>query len=346
MNTAAGRAVMRNLSATVVDPTGRLGGGDVDDLLSPYDSEVAPYRAVKVGRTPAGAPVWEWVPQGVYGLTGRSVDGDGRVQLSGQDRAMNYQGGMTLQVAISAGTPVETAIQRLLVMRNPNLQLRTWRTGYTVGPLLYQPDIDVWAEAQKLAQSVGGWLWHDREGYLHFTSLAPTSAKIQARYADGDGLLLKATRKEDSDSISNVVVVQNTSQQSSSGGVEIITATAADTNPRSPTYERGRYGRRVKVITNQSITSQQQAVQAATAGLVQELGRTETANAVVVAHPGLDCLDMASVHRPRVGLLNRTLVVQATDLPLTAKEAMSIQFRKYILTEDGQTIDTVLSVNA
>jgi hypothetical protein len=212
-----------------------LGGGDIDDLLSPYDCEIKPYRGVL---TPAG---WEMVPQGVFELTARNVVGDGQVQLTGQDRALIYQGGMPAQLAVSVGSPVEQAIRMLLEQRTPGLQMRTWLTGYTVGPLLYQADIDVWAEAQKLAQSVGGWLWHDREGYLHFGPATPIS---------------------------------------------------------------------------------------------------------VVPHPALDPMDLVVVNRPTVGLVERTLAIQEIQLPLTARDAMTIQFRKYILTEDGQTIMTSLTVNS
>lgn len=340
VNAGAGRAIMRNLGCTVIDPTGRLGGGDIDDLLSPYDCEIKPYRGVK---TPDG---WEWVPQGVFELTGRTVVGDGQVQLTGQDRAMIYQGGMPGQVSFNYGTPVEQAISTLLSTRKPGLQMKTWVTGYAVGPLLYKADIDVWAECQKLAQSVGGWLWHDREGYLHFGPTTPVTGTAVARYADGDGLLLAANRKEDSDTIHNVVVVQNASQQTATGGALVISAMAADTDPTSPTYYRGRYGSRTKVITNQTVTSQQQAQQAAAIALVTELGRSETAAISVVPHPAYDPLDMITVHRPTVGLVNRTLVVQEIDLPLTARNPMAIQFRKYILTEDGQTVMTQLTVNS
>jgi hypothetical protein len=328
------------LGATVIDPTGRLGGGDIDDLLSPYDCEVKPYRGVK---TPAG---FEWVPQGVFELTARNVVGDGQVQLTGQDRAMIFQGGMPGQVSFNFGTPVETAIQVLLSTRRPGLQIHTWNTGYAVGPLLYQADIDVWKECQLLAQSVGGWLWHDREGLLHFSPLAPSSAAAVHRYADGDGLLLAANRKEDSDTIHNVVVVQNSSQQTATGGALIISAMAADTDPTSRTYYKGIYGTRTKVITNQTVTSQQQAAQAAAIALVVELGRSETASISAVPHPGLDPLDPVVVNRPTVGLVNRTLITQEITLPLSARDTMGVAFRKYILTEDGQTVMTQLTVNS
>jgi hypothetical protein len=57
-------------------------------------------------------------------------------------------------------------------------------------------------------------------------------------------------------------------------------------------------------------------------------------------------MDLVVVNRPTVGLVERTLAIQEIQLPLTARDAMTIQFRKYILTEDGQTIMTSLTVNS
>jgi hypothetical protein len=339
VSASAGRAVMRNLGCTVSDPTGALSGSEVDDLLSPYDCEVAPYRGIV---TTAGT---EWVPLGIFGLTGREVTGDGQVTLTGQDRAMVYQGGMTKQLVIGENTSIENAIRKLLNTRKPGIHFYSWTSGYGCGPLIFQPDINVWAEAQKLAQSIGGFLYHDRKGRLHLAPLASTSTQIVARYAEGDGLLLAADRKEDSDTISNVVVVQNSNQQTSGDANTYISAVAQDTDPTSATYYRGRYGKRVKVITNQGITTVQQAQQAAAAQLVIELGRSETAHISIVPDPTLDLLDMVCVHRPRVGLTERTLVIEETTTPLTAKDPMDVKFRKYLLTEDGQTIETNLQVN-
>lgn len=328
----AGRTVLRNLGATVADPTGVLGGGDVADLLSPYDSEIAAYRGLKV----SGASVW--APLGVFGITEKQIKGDGTVALTGQDRAMKYQGPMSGGLAIGGQTPLEEAIALLLGTRNPGVKIQAWVSGFTVGPLLYAPDIDVWAEAQKLAQSAGGWLYHDREGDLIFGPLAPTTLRPVVVYAEGDGLLIEAQRTENADQISNVIVVQSSRADNGT----LIQAVAEDTDPTSPTYSRGRYGRRVKVITNEHVYTVAQAQQAAAVELQRELGRSESVTATVVPHPGLDVLDTAIVHRPQNGLINRALVIHAMTTPLTADAAMSITFRKYVLTKDGQTLSTQL----
>lgn len=253
---------------------------------------------------------------------------------------MIYQGGMTGQISIPVGTALEVAVWQLLAARNPRVHIQTQFTGVTVGPLLYQADIDCWSEAQKLAQSVGCWLWHDRVGLLHMSSLSPPTRTIVGTYAEGDGLLIGVQRKENSDSIHNAVVVQSTNN---STGVT-ITSTAADTDPTSPTYVNGRYVRRVVVMRNDNITTQSQADLVAATLLIIELGRSETVTASIVCNPGLDPLDMVSVHRPLVGLNVRTLVIEQIDCSLVAADPMTLTFRKYILTEDGQTIDVTGTV--
>jgi hypothetical protein len=325
----ADRTVVRNVSCVVIDASGRLTGGDIADELDPEASEVVPWRGVLL---PSGQPVF--VPLGVFGITGRAVTGDGEVSLQGQDRAANYQGAMEGLVAIPAGTPVEVAIQRLLVTRNPTLSMRTYKTGFTCGPLLFQPDIDVWAEALTLAESVGGWLSHDALGRLSLGPALPTQPRPVARYAYGDGLLIDAKRSENLDNINNVVVVNSIA----TGNGGIISGKAEDTDPRSPTYAKGSR-RMVLSITNPYVTSVAQAQTAAAARLAQELGKAEEVSYTIVCDPSREVLDAHTVHFPSEGLVNRGLVTQAQTVPLGPAESMPITARKYLLTPDGQTFD-------
>ena len=335
VNAEANRPIMRNMSATLADPTGELSGSDVGDIMSPYDCELAPYRGVVVypGTT---AQYTEWTPLGVFQLTSRTPSGDGSVAVVGQDRALTYQGPMTGSLAIPGVTSVEDAIATLLATRNPGVQMRTWQTGYTCGPLLYQPDIDVWKAALDLAKSVGGWLYHDRTGALVFGPALPTSRRPVRRYAEGDGLLLDADRSEDSDTIHNIVVV--TSAKAGIGGV--IQAIAEDDDPFSPTYARGRYGRRPISFANQHLETLQQAQQVAATELMRELGRSETASIVVVPDLTLDPQDILTINAPKSGLYERGMVISSLTTPLTAEESMPIALRKSIIATDGQVMET------
>lgn len=331
------RPVLANLSADLVDPTGQLSRGDVGDLLNPYDCEIAPWRGVRLldPSTITGHRD-ELAPLGVFGLTSRDVsDGDQglTISLTGQDRAMGYQVPMASALAIPGGTPVEEAVIRLLSAVNPSVSILAMVTGYTVGPLLFAPDIDVWAEAQKLAASVGGKLFHDRTGQPVFTPAGPASRNPVASYSEGDGLLLSVDRQEDSDTIRNVVVAETPDGS--------IRAVAEDSDPTSPTYAGGRYGRRPVTISNTYYGSVQQAQQAAYARLAYELGRSETTRITMVPDPGRYVDEVITVHRPRAGLIQRAVVVATTDIPLAADQDMTVGCRKSVITVDGRVLDPI-----
>lgn len=324
----ADRTVRRNLACRLVDPTGQLSRGDVDDLLNPYDCEIAPFRGVLL---PGGE---ELAAQGVFGLTSRSVsDGpDGLViDLAGQDRAMGYQGPMASALAVPGGTPVEVAIRRLLASRNPGVTLQSLDTGFTCGPLLYPPDIDVWAQAQQLAVSVGARVFHDRTGQAVLAGTGPASGVPAASFAEGDGRLLTVNRTEDSDTIRNVVIAESTNG--------LIRAVVEDSDPTSPTYAGGRYGRRPVTLVSQHFGSVEQAQQAAAARLAYELGRSETVTFTAVPDPALDVEELVTVHRLRVGLDHRGLLTSSIQLPLAADEAMRVGCRRSVLASDGRSFD-------
>jgi len=332
VSASTGRPVLRNLSCTLVDPTGDLSTGDVGDLLNPYECEIAPWRGVQY-RDANGNKVTELAPLGVFRLTGRNVDDspDGlTIQITGQDRAMGYQGPMDSALSISGSTPVEVAVAKLLQTRQPGVSLSAISTDFTCGPLVYAPDIDVWAEAQKLAESVGARLFHDRTGQAVLAMAGPASDVPVASFAEGDGLLLSVSRQEDSDTIMNVVVAENTDGT--------IRAVARDTDPTSPTYYLGRYGTHVADPLVHEYGSVEQAQQAATARLAYELGRSETVSLTAVPNPGLDVDTVVTVHRPRAGLNRRGVVVASVDIPLSAEEAMTVGCRQSRLALDGTVL--------
>lgn len=324
----ADRPIMRTLRLTIVDPDGTLSATDVGQLLSPYDAELKPDRGVLL---PSGRV--DWVPLGMFRLTNSAVaDSDEGlvVELTGQDRALTYQTPLPGPVTIPAGTPVEGAIRALLSKVNGALQFRPWITGRTVGPLLYESDSQAWDVALLLAESVGGWLFHDRDGVCQF---APYASAVSSSLLRFESTLLSVSRGEDADEIHNVVVVQ-----SSESGSGVIRATAEDTDRDSPTYARGAYGRRQITVTNPHVGTPAQALEAAQARLIQELGRSETVSWECVPDVQLDPGDVVTVHRPRAGVVNRRVVVASVVLPLDAAGAMSVTARKSVVTQAGVVV--------
>lgn len=320
------RPTMRSLAISLVDPTGELSRTDAGQLLSPYDAEVQPWRGVVL---PSGVP--DWVPLGVFPLTRSEVSDSpsGTVlDLTGLDRAKKYQVPLPGPVTINAGTPVERAIRELLSRVNGGLRYRPWITGRTVGPLLYEADAEAWDSALDLAESVGCRLFHDRRGVCVLAPYAGGSAATTSlRF---ERTLLKVTRSEDADNIHNVVTVQ-----SSESGIGKITATARDVDLTSPTYYNGPFGSRPLVITNPYVGTPAQALEAAQARLIQELGRSEEVSWECVPDAQVDPGDMVVVNRPTAGLFDRQLVVSTISLPLGVDGTMKITARKSIITQAG-----------
>lgn len=309
VDSQADQPILRSMSLTVVDESGHLSKTDVGEVLSPYDAEIRLLMGVVL---PSGRP--DVVPLGVFRLASTSVE-DGPeglvVALTGQDRALGYRVPLPGPVTIPAGTPVEKAIRLLLQRVNGAMRYSPWMTGRTVGPLLYEADSEAWDSALTLAESVGGWLFHDRNGGC---VLAPYAGALSPTVQRFDKTLLSVSRSEDADGIRNSVVVQ-----SAESGVGKITATAEDTDPQSPTYVLGRYGRRQRTITNPHVGTPAMAVQAAQARLVRELGRSQQVTWRCVPDVQPDPGDSAIAHRPRAGLFERKLIVAGTSLPLNVE---------------------------
>lgn len=327
-------SVRASVGCSLVDPTGTLGKGDVGDLLNADECEIAPYRGVEYG--PAGRRVKEYAPLGVFGLTHHELDDTPNglaIRLTGQDRALIYQGQMLNALTIRAGTPVEVAIRMLLSARNPGVTLLAMRTGFTCGPLLYPSTTNVWDAARELAASVGGILFHDRTGQAVFAMSGPQSDLPVATYAEGTGRLGRVTKKVDTDTIFNVVIAESPDGR--------IRAVAEDLDPNSRTYARGRYGSRpAPTLVNQHFHTVDQAMQAAVARLDYELGRTETVTFYAPPDSGQYVEEVVTLHRPRSGFDYRGVVVDELDMPLEVGDGdgaeMVVRCRSSRLARSGR----------
>ncbi|TKJ25214.1 hypothetical protein [Blastococcus sp. CCUG 61487] len=334
VSASAGSSVRASVGCTLVDPTGTLGKGDVGDLLNADECEIAPYRGVVFG--PPRRREREYAPLGVFGLTSHELDDtpDGlTIRLTGQDRALIYQGQMLNALTVRAGTPIEVAIRMLLAARNPTVTLLAMRTGFTCGPLLYPSTTNVWDAARELAASVGGILFHDRTGQAVFAMSGPQSDAPVAMYAEGTGRLGKVTKKIDTDTIFNVVIAESPDGR--------IRAVAQDLDPTSRTYARGRYGPRpAPTLVNQHFHSVDQAMQAAVARLDYELGRTETATFTGPPDAGQYVDEAVVLHRPASGFHYRGVVVDELDMPLEVGDGdgaeMTVRCRSSRLARDGR----------
>lgn len=318
-----GRPILRTGTVSLVDAGGDLSLTDARELFSPYDAEFAVWRGPVLR---SGAV--DWAPLGRFRATQADTSDSPSgtvINLTLQDLSLIYDVNLPGPVTIPARTPAEQAIGLILSRVNRGFSWDPWRTGLTVGPLLYDSSDNALEAALDIAVSVGGWFHHDRLGE---PILAPFGAATRApsqRFAD---TLLSVSKGEDADEIYNSVLMR--SSDSAAGVVEGL---AQDLNPNSPTYV-GR-GIRQLTVVNQHLATVDQAKQAAAARLLLELGRSETVSWECVPDVRTDPEDAVTVHRERAGVYERRVVVSALSLSLDVTGSMTVTGRRAVAGEEG-----------
>jgi hypothetical protein len=148
-----------------------------------------------------------------------------------------------------------------------------------------------WQAINTLGKSLGAQVFCDNEGLWRLAKIDTTFTDIVANLHTGDGgVLIGGTSAKNRQDLFNAVVVRW--DDPNGGGTVIV----KDTDPQSPTFWDGPFGRRpAPEQTIQSIDSQTQAQDAAEALLAEKKGFTATVDFQSLHNPLLepgDCLDV------------------------------------------------------
>lgn len=331
VTTEEGVAIEGSTHVALVDPTGELTVTDTQSLLSPFGTEIQVWRGVDTGD-----PDNDYISQGIFRVTGYNIHeaaGGIVTTLTGFDRALRCEGSLDHGFPIPAGISYEAAVMAILLEKLPTLRFRMQKTGLTTLSLYLATDKSVWAEARRIARSVGCRLYFDRRGIC---VMAPIQVQAQATkvwdYIEGDNALFwDIDRNLYVDDLANVVVVQSTN----TAGVG-VQGEARDLDPRSPTYSNGPYGQVVYAERTELVLTSGQARTMAQGILAQKLGASEVVTFSAVPNPALDIGDTISVTREALGIDHRLMIVQRIVLPLTAAEPMVVTCRRSVLTSQDQ----------
>lgn len=318
-------AIRRDATLTVVDPYEQLAPKDIGDLLMPFGTE---FRLRSGIRFKDGSE--ETIPWGVYRLDSVSIS-EGQeglaISINGYDRAFMVQQPSSKPVVIKAGTKYEEAVFKLVASRMNLVDRSLMDTGYVTPSLFFKASLDLWAEAQKMAKSVGCQVYFDSNGVLTVSSVvAQMDASLVQRYSADDSNIVGITRTIQADGLPNGVVVIGESS-SIAGSVR---GEAWDLNPRSPTYRYGTYGEVVRSETSEFVITDAQARASAQGILEEELGPYETIEIQAPANPLQDIGDIIYARREKAGIDGYYIV---TDLvyPWNVTDAMTITARKKIV---------------
>jgi hypothetical protein len=334
-------AIRREARITIVDPTGLLVPDGPSDLLSTTQAlEFKPYRGVVL---PDGTTTW--FPQGVFDIAAADTTfapDELTIAVSGFDRSRRVSRARISgsPYVIAAGTNYGTAIDALVVDRlgfDPGTTVTA--TTHTTPLIVLAEQQDPWESIQQMAAAIGQEAFFDVEGRFcrrPEPDLTDPDVAIDFTYEEGEaGILAGGSRGSGNERAYNGVIW--TGQGSYADGAGDGTGRPArgeawDTNPSSPTYYLGRYGRVPYFHVDEFTRTDTQAADAAAAHLLRVMGATETVTIDVAGvNPAHDASDVIHIKQATVKL-NDTFMVERFNVPLRAANGQQITTRERRLT--------------
>jgi hypothetical protein len=327
------RATRRTVTCELVDTLGTLVPRSAADLLVPTGTQLRLWRGIVL---PTGEV--EEVPIGVFRVTEPAFDLDGgglKVSLTGADESDTVrQARLTTGWTVTAGQAVGAALRALLADRHPTLPVRDESPAtVTIGATTILPagaDSDPWTSACDIAAQYGLELFIDAAGVAVIRPLPAGTAPVVSYARGSEAVITRLSRKLTTESTYSGVVVASETSDAESGGVP-IQVELWDSNPASPTYALGPFGRRPYFITSKMITTVAQATSTAAAHLPQVTGILDSVEWEQICNPALDAGDLIALVDDELGV-DGLLTVESLSIPLTAAGLMQAVTRSRVLS--------------
>ncbi len=318
----------RSCSIECVDPLGDLVPRGTDSLLTPYGTELRPYRGVRYsdGTT-------EVYPLGVFRLAKVSVSdttgGSPTITLEAFDRSRTVsRDKFTQTYTVAQGTNLVTAIQAILARSFPNLEYDAMSTTITTtAPQVYDAGDDPWEACHVLAKSMGCEIYFDVEGGVVIAPPVDIDAlpSPDFTYAEGQGCTMTdlAQVYTDEPGFNGVIVTGE------SPGDELppVRAEAWDDEPSSATYRKGPYGEVPMFVTDQNVKTQAQADAMAQSLLRNLLGFSSNLSITALVNPTYECGDVVQVQRARSNI-SGLYAIDSFTVPMRASGTQSLSVRQ------------------
>ncbi|MFJ4828387.1 DUF5047 domain-containing protein [Streptomyces sp. NPDC088747] len=327
-------AIRRTCKATCIDPLGVLVPSGTDSLLTPYGTELRPYRGVRYAPTPEHPEgETEVVPLGVFRLSKVTIQdttgGSPDIQLEAYDLSRTVaRDKFTSPYVIATGTNIIDAIKAILERTFPDLSydsISTTRT--TTAPRLYDVGDDPWEAVTVLAQTLGCDVYFDVEGWVVIAPPVDIDAlpAPEFTYIEGERCtMLDLSRVFTDEPGHNGIVLTG---ESPGDELPAVRAVAWDEEPTSATYHLGPYGEVPQFITDQLIKTQEEAQATADQLLQNLLGFSSQLSISSIVNPAFEAGHVVEVVRAR-SHVSGLYAVDAFNVPLSAKGTQSLTLRQ------------------
>lgn len=310
----------RKLSVDCIDPTGDITPRSDGELLTPYGTELRPYRGVE-WTNPDGSITREVCPLGVFRLINTSISdsngGSPSIKLEALDRSWVVAGDkFTVPYVVAAGTNALAAIKEIIKRTFPEVSYDAVSTGVTTsGPLVFDAGSDPWQAVTQLAASMGCQIYFNVEGRLAVLPPYDINAlpSPDFTYVEGEGCtMIDLSREYNAENVFNGCIVTG---EAIGDDLPPVRGEAWDENPTSPTYRHGDFGERPIFIQDELAKTTDQATAIAKANLTAILGASARIGITGIVNPSYEANDIVRVKRERAAV-DGLYALDAFTIPL------------------------------
>ena len=314
-----------------IDPFGEFIPDGNTGILTPFGTEVRPYRGVKYSDGTI-----EVHPLGVFRLANsqfkESASAAGssgvRISLNMFDRSRTVtRDAFTSTYTVPAGTNIIDAIKVILARTFPDLEYDAVSTPLvTTAPKVYATKDDPWKAVTELAKSIGCEIYFDVLGtvviapptdvdalpapdFSYIENRKNTLIDLQKVYSDEPGF--------------NGVIVE---AQSTADELPPVRAEAWDNEPTSPTYRLGPYGEVPMFVTDSNVKTVADAQAMADSLLKGQIGFAAQLSVTSWVNPALEAGDTIQVERQRLGVTG-LYTVDSFNVPLRKEGTQNLKLR-------------------
>jgi hypothetical protein len=311
-------AVRRECHFTIFDVNGVLTPAAATDLLTPKGTELQIYRGLDVNGEV------EWVPMGVFGIVEpevRAHDDGTVIEIKGFDRVDTVRDRQFVDPwVIANGTWVYDAIPLIVQSRINVPSLVDRSQPYQLPETVFDRLSDPWAAVRDIAEASGYNAFFDQLGTL---VVGPQKAQLTGvTYSIGaESMLMTSARKFDKSRTYSGVVVRGEHPDKTPVRYELW-----DSDPTSPTYAFGVFGKRPYGYYSSLVTTTAQA-QVVAESLFPNVTRiSQECEITITGHPGHDVDDVIEIVDPRSRTSGLWQVISGT-IPLRVGQGEHVRLR-------------------
>lgn len=292
-----------------------------DSLLAPYGNEIFVERGIILENGEA-----EYVPLGYFRIYSpeQNEAPNGSIRISAKDRMSGIvDARLFAPRQFTAGTSLGDIFLDLVLEVYPDAVIE-WDDDTNEKTLLRSQvaEEDRYEFLNDLVTSHGKVMYFDHRGVLVIKSPPNHRDPVFTVNHGRDGVLVSVSRQLTREGIYNAVVAMGEATDTE----EPVRAVVVDTNQHSPTFFYGNFGKVPRFYSSPFITTEAQAISAATSILSRELGVPYNVDFTAVPNPALEPLDPVKITFPRGRA--ELHVIERITIPLDAGGVLQADCRQ------------------